>query len=145
MAKKQRARKAKPSAMDPAMAELMPMQETKGESKRKKNKLKQLLKSSALPSMSHSFGSKLASWEKGVAVDCGEEWSREATDPAVARGAHPAAVAPEAADPVHEDIDTRSRRALPRWSFEMKSRTGCPNTSKCRPWRSCLKQDDEGG
>jgi hypothetical protein len=35
----------------------------------------------ALAVMSHPFG--IDSWEKGVAVDCGKEWTREAIDLAV--------------------------------------------------------------
>jgi hypothetical protein len=70
-----------------------------------KRKMMSLLKLSALAVMSHPFGKELASWEKGVAVDCGPEWSREAIDIAVERGPHPTAREADAIALVHEDID----------------------------------------
>jgi hypothetical protein len=75
------------------MAEMTPMQETKGDPT-KKNKLKRLLKLSASAIMSHPFGSQLTSWEKGVVADYGDEWSKEAINLAMARGPHPTAAAP---------------------------------------------------
>jgi hypothetical protein len=109
LAKAQRKRKARPSALDPVLTGSTPMQETKGKPTTK-NKLVRLLKLSALAIMSHPFGAQLASWTTGVAVDCGAEWSQEAIDLAVARGPHPTAIAPDAIAPdaialVHEDID----------------------------------------
>jgi hypothetical protein len=51
-------------------------------------------------------------WELGAGsggglrtADCGEEWSREAINLAVARGPHPTAAAAEAVDTVQEDIE----------------------------------------
>jgi hypothetical protein len=78
------------------------MKRTKGNYYKKK--IMSLLKLSALAVMSHPFGKELASWEKGVAVDCGPEWSREAIDMAVERGPHPTARAADAVALVHEDI-----------------------------------------
>jgi hypothetical protein len=95
-------KRAGPSALDPILAEETPMKKAKGNSKN--NKLTQLLKLSALAIMSHPYGDELARWDQGVAVDCGDEWSREAIDLAVAHGPHPTAQAAEAIDLVHEDI-----------------------------------------
>jgi hypothetical protein len=134
MAKDHRAKKAKPSALDPAMAELTPMQETKGKSKnRKRNQLKQLLKLSALAIMSHPFGSELARWERGVAVDCGEEWSREAIDIAVARGPHPTAMTPDAVNLVHEDIEYQVKAGFTEVVFWDDIKEALPNHFKVSP------------
>ncbi len=111
MAKAQRLRKKAPSALDPVMAEATPVQETKGESP-KKRKLKRLLQLSTLAMMSHPFGAQLASWTAGVAADCGAEWTREAVELAVARGPHPTAVAPDAVALVHEDIECQVKAGL---------------------------------
>ena len=46
------------------------------------------MKLSALAVMSHPFGKELATWDAGVAVDCGANWSRD-----------------DAVELVHEDID----------------------------------------
>jgi hypothetical protein len=102
VAKAHKARRAGPSAMDPVLSKETPTQKAKGKSK--KNKLVKLLKLSALAVMSHPFGAELASWDKGVAVDCGDNWSREAIDLAVARGPHPTARATAAQDTVRDDI-----------------------------------------
>jgi hypothetical protein len=100
----QRQRKTGPSAaLDPARAENTPMQKAKG-NRKTKNRAMQLMRVSALAIMSHPFGTQLASWATGVAVDCGAEWAREAVDLAVERGPHPTARAAEAVKLVHEDI-----------------------------------------
>jgi hypothetical protein len=67
----QRKRKVGPSALDPALEEPTPMRKNKGKCERKK--VKSLLQLSALAVMSHPFGKELATWDKGVAVDCGDE------------------------------------------------------------------------
>jgi hypothetical protein len=55
-----------------------------------------LLKPMFLLSMLHLFAGHLKAWEKGVPVDCGPAWSREAIDYTVERGAHRTARDPEA-------------------------------------------------
>jgi hypothetical protein len=100
-----REKRAGPSAMDSVLSKDTPTQKAKGKSKKKKkNKVVQLLKLSALAVMSHPFGAELARWEKGVAVDCGKEWTREAIDLAVKRGPHPTARSDDAVNLVHEDL-----------------------------------------
>jgi uncharacterized protein (DUF1501 family) len=89
VAKAHQERRGGPSAMDPVLSRETPTQKAKGKSK--KNKLVKLLKLSALAIMSHPFGAELASWDKGVAVDCGANWSKEAIDLAVEQGPHPTA------------------------------------------------------
>ena len=79
LAEAQRKKKARSSALDPIKDVPIPMQETKGKVKNKKNKLVQLLQLSALGVMSHLFGAPLASWMTGVAVDCEPEWARRET------------------------------------------------------------------
>jgi hypothetical protein len=78
-----------PSGVDPMRSET-PRKKSKG--KEVKSRGASLLKLSALAILSHPFGKELASWEKGVAVECGPEWSREAIELAVARGPHPTAI-----------------------------------------------------
>jgi hypothetical protein len=52
----------------------------------------------------HPFGAELKEWQKGVVVECGPAWSRDAIDVAVARGPHPSAMLPEAIQLVHEEV-----------------------------------------
>ena len=54
-------------------------------------------------------------------MDCGSEWTREAVDIALARGPHPTAIAPEAIDLVHEDIDYQEKLGSPRLSTGTRS------------------------
>jgi hypothetical protein len=72
-------KKMGPLAMDPMLLpEGTPTQKAKGKSRNKeKSKIVQLLKLSALTVMPHPFGAELASWDKGVAVDCGAECTTE--------------------------------------------------------------------
>jgi hypothetical protein len=58
-----------------------------------------------LLSVLHPFAAHLKDWEKGVPVECGAPWSREAIELAVERGAHPTARTPDAISLVHEDVD----------------------------------------
>jgi hypothetical protein len=62
------------------------MKKHKGESN---GKAMSLLQASALTASSLPFGSELASWDQGVAVDCCAEWSQEAIDLASERGRIP--------------------------------------------------------
>jgi hypothetical protein len=57
-----------------------------------------------LLSVLHPFSGHLKDWERGVPVACGADWTREAINIAVARGAHPSAMGPEAITLVHEDM-----------------------------------------
>jgi hypothetical protein len=93
VAQAHREKKAGPLATDPMLlSKSTPTQKARGKSRNKKmNKIVQLLKLSALAVMSHPFGAELASWDNGVAVDCGAEWTREAINLAIGRGPHPTA------------------------------------------------------
>jgi len=125
-----RKKKAGPSALDPVLATETPMQATKG---KQHNKLVRLLQLSALAVMSHPFGTELASWTTGVAVDCGKEWSREAIDMAVARGPHPTARAPEAVALVHEDIDYQVKAGFTEIVYWDEIRDNLPTHFKVSP------------
>ena len=52
----------------------------------------------------HPFDETLRAWQQGVPVDCGENWSRQAIEEAVARGPHPSALTPDALQLFQEDI-----------------------------------------
>jgi hypothetical protein len=52
----------------------------------------------------HPFGATLKQWEKGVPVNCGPDWKREAIEEAVQRGPHVSAKTPEAMALVMEDV-----------------------------------------
>eukprot|EP00978_Attheya_sp_CCMP212_P018360 scaffold50114_cov54-Attheya_sp.AAC.1 len=52
----------------------------------------------------HPFSPTLHKWEKGVPVDCGEDWSRETIGLAIAKGPHASALTPEARKLVLEDV-----------------------------------------
>jgi hypothetical protein len=52
----------------------------------------------------HPFGATLAEWERGVPVECGPNWSRQAILLAIERGPHISAKAPEAKEVIMEDI-----------------------------------------
>jgi hypothetical protein len=52
----------------------------------------------------HPFAPTLHEWEKGVPVDCGDDWSRETIGLAIAKGPHASAMTPEARKLVLEDV-----------------------------------------
>jgi hypothetical protein len=52
----------------------------------------------------HPFSGTLHQWEKGVPVDCGATWSRDAINLALAKGPHQSATTPEAIKLIHEDV-----------------------------------------
>eukprot|EP00978_Attheya_sp_CCMP212_P042181 scaffold252731_cov28-Attheya_sp.AAC.2 len=52
----------------------------------------------------HSFAETLHKWEKGVPVDCGDDWTRETLELAIAKGPHASAMTPEARKLVLEDV-----------------------------------------
>jgi hypothetical protein len=114
VAQAHREKKAGPLAMDPMLlSKDTPTQKAKGKSRNKKrNKIVQLLKLSALVVMSHPFGVKLASWDNGVAVDCGAEWTRRAIYLAVGRGPHPTVQATGAVAMVHDDLEYQVKAGL---------------------------------
>jgi hypothetical protein len=66
IAEAHRKRRAGPSALDPVTSEQTPMKRHRGKSN---SNVMSLLQVSALAVLSHPFGSELASWDKGVAVD----------------------------------------------------------------------------
>jgi hypothetical protein len=75
-----------------------------------------LLKPMFLMSVLHPFAVHLKDWEKGVPVNCGSPWTREAIDIAVARGAHPTA---HGTDPRGDIIGPRGRRVSSAgWFFQ---------------------------
>jgi hypothetical protein len=80
------------------MGSKTPMAKTKGE------KLS-LMQPTPFALMIHPFGAELKRWQKGVVVECGPAWSREAIDAAVARGPHPSAMLPGAIQLVHEEVE----------------------------------------
>jgi hypothetical protein len=132
IAKAQRMRKAPLSTLDPVMAEATPMQEIKGKPT-KKARLKRPLELSALAIMSHPFGAQLASWTTGVSVDCGDEWSREAVELALARGPHPTAIAPDAVSLVLKDIGYQVKAGFTEVVFWDEIRNDLPAHFKVSP------------
>jgi hypothetical protein len=104
----------------------------KGKGKFKK-KLRSILQLSALAVMSHSFGKELVTWDKGVAVDCGAEWTREAIDLAIERGSHPTAKAADAVALVHEDIDYQIKAGLTEVVFWDEIKEHLPPNFKISP------------
>jgi hypothetical protein len=52
----------------------------------------------------HPFAPTLHKWEKGVPVNCGEDWTRETLELALAKGPHASALTPEARRLVLEDV-----------------------------------------
>eukprot|EP00978_Attheya_sp_CCMP212_P042595 scaffold262463_cov60-Attheya_sp.AAC.2 len=52
----------------------------------------------------HPFAPTLHKWEKGVPVDCGEDWWRETIDLAIAKGPHASALTPKAQKLVLKDV-----------------------------------------
>eukprot|EP00978_Attheya_sp_CCMP212_P036106 scaffold161645_cov59-Attheya_sp.AAC.3 len=52
----------------------------------------------------HPFAPTLHKWENDVPIDCGEDWSREAIDLAIAKGPHASAMTPEARKLLLEDV-----------------------------------------
>ena len=97
--------------------------------------------------MSHLFGTQLASWTTGIAVNCGAEWSQEAVDIGVAPGPHSTAIAPEMVALLHQNITYQELRPgslrLSIGTRSKKSKTTCPCTPKSFPLPSFPKQDAE--
>jgi hypothetical protein len=54
--------------------------------------------------LSHPFGSQLKEWEKGVEVDCGEDWTIDQIRLAIAQGPHRSALTDEAIELFAEDL-----------------------------------------
>eukprot|EP00978_Attheya_sp_CCMP212_P021794 scaffold64079_cov54-Attheya_sp.AAC.2 len=52
----------------------------------------------------HPFATTLKSWEKGVPVDCGPDWSLETYRLAIEKGPHRSALSVKVMKLVHEDI-----------------------------------------
>eukprot|EP00978_Attheya_sp_CCMP212_P031577 scaffold119933_cov29-Attheya_sp.AAC.6 len=52
----------------------------------------------------HPFAKTLKSWEQGVPVDCGPEWSPDTCGLAIEKGSHRGAMTAEAIELVHEDV-----------------------------------------
>lgn len=104
-----------------------------GQGKNNKKKLMRLMKLSALAAMSHPFGKELATWDKGVAADCGEEWSREAIDLAMARGPHPTATAADAIALVHEDVECQVKVGFTEVVFWDETKDDLPANFKVSP------------
>jgi hypothetical protein len=128
VAKDHRNRKAGPSALDPALGGPTPMKQGQGKFRKKK-----LMELSALAVMSHPFGKELATWDEGVAVDCGEGWSREAIDLAIERGPHPTATAADAIALVHEDIEYQVNAGFTEVVFWDEIRDHLPTNFKISP------------
>eukprot|EP00978_Attheya_sp_CCMP212_P009590 scaffold22746_cov52-Attheya_sp.AAC.6 len=52
----------------------------------------------------HPFAKTLKSWEQGVPVDCGPDWSPDTCRLAIEKGAHRSGMTVEAIKLVHEDV-----------------------------------------
>jgi hypothetical protein len=103
-----------------------------------------LLKPMFLLSMIHPFAGHLKDWEKGVPVDCGPAWSREAINIAVTRGAHPTARDPEAIKLVHEDLTYQVTAGFTEIVFWDKIKDDLPATFRCSPV-AVIPQPNRGG
>lgn len=64
---------------------------------------KSLMRPMALAEL-HPFAPKLHEWERGVPVDCGQPWTKEAINLALEKGPHRSALDEEAIRLVHEDV-----------------------------------------
>jgi hypothetical protein len=61
----------------------------------------------------HPFSSNLQEWrEKGVPVDCGDPWSRQAIEESIKRGNHVSATTKEAIDLIKSDVDCQIKAGL---------------------------------
>lgn len=84
-----------------------PMELARGK-KRKRveqtEKNRSLMRPTAWVAERHPFGATLKEWERGVPVNCGPDWKREAIDEAVRRGPHVSALTPDARQLVMEDV-----------------------------------------
>jgi hypothetical protein len=68
----------------------------------------------------HPFMETLRDWEEGVAVECGEDWTLEEIEAAVAQGPHQSAQTPEALELIQEDIAYQVRTGyaeILEWSW----------------------------
>ena len=52
----------------------------------------------------HPFTETLREWEEGVPVDCGEDWTLDQIEAAIAQGPHQSAMTPESLELITEDI-----------------------------------------
>jgi hypothetical protein len=71
--------------------------------KRRMEKNRSLMQPAAWVDL-HPFAETLHKWEKGVPVDCGDDWTRETLELAIAKGPHASAMTPEARKLVLEDV-----------------------------------------
>jgi hypothetical protein len=68
----------------------------------------------------HPFTDTLREWEEGVPVDCGNDWTLEQIDAAVAQGPHQSAMTPESLELIQEDIAYQVRAGyaeIVEWSW----------------------------
>jgi hypothetical protein len=68
----------------------------------------------------HPFTETLREWEEGVPVDCGDDWTLEHIDAAVAQGPHQSAMTPESLELIQEDIAYQVRAGyaeVVEWSW----------------------------
>jgi hypothetical protein len=68
----------------------------------------------------HPFTETLRDWEEGVPVECGEDWTLEEIEAAVAQGPHQSAQTPEALELIQEDIAYQVRAGyaeIVEWSW----------------------------
>jgi hypothetical protein len=108
-----------------------PNQEAQGKPRTKLHR--SLLKPMFLLSMLHPFAGHLKDWEKGVPVNCGQAWSREAIDTAVERGPHPTARDPESFKLVHEDLAYQVAAGLTEIVLWDDIKDNLPTTFKISP------------
>ncbi len=83
---------------------LMHQPHAMNEAQGKQDKARSLLQPMPLIMLGHPFGETLEEWQRGVPVDCGETWKKEAIKAAVAWGPHLTARAADAVALVHEDV-----------------------------------------
>ena len=94
--------KRRKTKKNPSMQEVLMTETPTGRAASKPNR--SLMQPSPIAVLSHPFGPELKQWEKGVAVDCGVDWSREMIEVALQRGPHPSAKTPDAIQLFKEDI-----------------------------------------
>jgi hypothetical protein len=70
----------------------------------KKARGKSLMSPAPFAMLAHPFAETLDEWTRGVPVECGENWTRESIEVALARGAHPTAHLADAIALVYKDV-----------------------------------------
>jgi hypothetical protein len=81
----------------------------------------------------HPFAPTLEEWERGIQVDCGENWTWEVIEEAVLHGAHPSAQTPESIALFADDISYQQQAGFCQvFTWEELQRL-CPANLKISP------------